>query len=151
VEVVPFIVTYNGMASGPCVERCAEYLMTGAPASFGAAIDRVDIYAHCQTREPIIASLTSMYERFQGRLATRPFVRFRRKTRLFEVAYASGFVHAKTMFRSAEASLSPTDFHCLCREFADSLSLIRRRVKRQDDFDLDGLDVHLQRRIESLV
>jgi hypothetical protein len=150
VEVVPFIVTYNGMASGPCVNRCVEHLMAGAPPSFGAAIERVDIYAHCQTREPVIYSLAFMYERFQGRLTTLPFLRFRRKTRLFEVAYASKLVHAEAMFRSAKTALPPADFNCVCREFADALSLIRHRVKRSDNFDLDGLDAQLKRQLEFL-
>ena len=59
-EVVPFVVTYNGMATGPCVKRCVEHLMADRQRSFGAAIERVDLYPHCQTREPIIAGLESM-------------------------------------------------------------------------------------------
>jgi hypothetical protein len=149
VDVVPYIVTYNGMATGPCVDRCVESLMAGAPPSFGAAIEQVEIYAHCRTREPIIASLSLMHERFQRRLTTLPFLRFRRRTRLFVVAYASELLY-EALFRSDEAPLSPADFHRLCREFAGALSLIRRRVRRSDDFDLDGLDGHLRRRIESL-
>ena len=149
-DIVPFVVTYNGMATGPCVGRCVDYLMAHAPRSFGGAIERVEVYAHCQTREPIQASLSSLYERFQGRLTTLPYLRFRRKARLFEVAYASEFLHDKTLFGSDDASLSPADFKALCREFAAALSLIRRRVKPSDDFDLDGLDLHLRRRIETL-
>ena len=30
-EIVPFIITYNGMATGPTVKRCVEYLMTDSP------------------------------------------------------------------------------------------------------------------------
>ncbi len=149
-EVVPFIVTYNGMAAGPCVNRCAEYVMSAAPQSFGAAIERVDIYAHCQTSEAITSSLRSMDKRFQVRLATLPYLRFRRKARLFEIAYASQFVFAEKLFESDEAVLSLTDFDRLCCEFAEALALIRRRVKPSDDFDLDGLDLHIRRRIQSL-
>jgi hypothetical protein len=113
VEVVPFVVTYNGMATGPCIKRCVEHLMAEAP-SFGAAIDRVDLYPHCQTRDPIIAGLELMRDRFQARLATLPFVRFRRQSRLFEVAYASQWVHSGAMFK-AWVDLSPAEFGCLCR------------------------------------
>ena len=149
-DIVPFLVTYNGMATGPCVGRCAHYLMAGAPRSFGGAIERVEIYAHCQTREPIIASLSFLYERFQDRLRTLPYLRFRRKARLFEIAYASEFVHDKTLFGSDDVSLPPADFKGWCREFAGALALIRGRVKPSDDFDLDGMDLHLRRRIETL-
>ena len=148
-DVVPFIVTYNGMATGPCM-RCIERLMSGAPPSFGTLIERVDIYAHCQTREPLISGLASMYGRFQDRLATMPYLRLRRSTRLFEVAYASQLMHSKSMFGAEESVLSPADFRLACREFAGALSLIRRRVRRSDDFDIDGLDEHLRRRLESL-
>jgi hypothetical protein len=96
VKVVPFIVTYNGMASGPCLNRCVEHLTAGTPPSFGAAIERVDIYAHCQTRDPVNPSLGFMYDRFQSRLTTLPFLRFRRKTRLFEVACVACGVHLRT-------------------------------------------------------
>jgi hypothetical protein len=150
VELVPFIVTYNGMAAGPCADRCVEHLMAGAPPSFGAAIERIDIYAHCQIREPINVLLSFMYERFQDRLTTLPFLRFRRKPRLFEIGYVSGFIYAKALFSSNGVALAPADFNCLCREFAAALSLVRRRIRPSDDFDIDGLDVHLRRRIESL-
>jgi hypothetical protein len=148
-EVVPFVVKYNGMTTGPCIKRCVELLMTDAP-SFGAAIERVDLYPHCQTREPIIAGLEFMRDRFQDRLATLPFIRFRRKARLFEVAYASAWVHSDAMFGASVVELPPAEFVCLCREFAAALSLIRRRVKRSDAFDMVGFETHLQRRLESL-
>ena len=91
-----------------------------------------------------------MHGRFQARLATLLFIRFRRKSRLFEIAFASQVVHANTMFDSAEAALSPTEFGCLCQEFAAALSWIRRRVARSDAFDADALEANLQQRLESL-
>jgi hypothetical protein len=145
VEVVPFIVTYNGMATGPAIKRCVEHLMTDAP-TFGTAIEQIDLYAHCQTREPILTGLESMESRFQARLVTLPFIRFRRATRLFEVAYASRWVHSDNTFGSA-AELSAAEFACLCREFAAALSLTRRRIKPSDAFDVVALEAHLQRRL----
>jgi hypothetical protein len=150
VEVVPFLVTYNGMATGPAIKLCVEFLLGKQPRSFGPAIERVDLCPHCQTREPVIAGLDSMRDRFQARLASLPFVRFRRKLQLFEVAYASQLVHSEAMFGSSKAKLSPADFGCLCREFAAALTLIRRRLKRTDAFDAAGLEAHLQRRLDSL-
>jgi hypothetical protein len=149
VEVVPFIVTYNGMATGPCIKRCVEHLMAGAP-SFGAAIERVDLYPHCQTRDPILAGLEFIRDRFQARLATLPFIRFRRKARLFEVAYASQWVHSEALFGASVVNLSPAEFACLCREFAAALALIRRPIKRLDAFDVCEFEAHLQRRLETL-
>jgi hypothetical protein len=150
VKIVPLIVTYNAMASGPCIKRCVEYLTAEGPASFGTAIEQIDIYPRCQTRDQIVPGLEFMIDRFQAGLATLPFIRFRRKARLFEVSYASEWVHSSEMFGASRIELSPTEFKCLCREFAAALSLVRRRIKKSDDFDVDAFEAHLQRRVESL-
>ena len=148
-EVVAFVVTYNGMATGPCIQGCVEHLTADAP-NFGAAIERVDLYPHCQTLEPIITGLEFMRNRFQARLGTLPFIRFRRTARLFEVAYASQWVHSKAMFGSAVVDLPPAEFTCLCREFAAALLLARRRIKQSDAFDVAELQSHLQQRLRLL-
>jgi hypothetical protein len=150
VEVVPFVVTYNGMATGPCVKRCAEYLMAGGPGTFGAAVERVELYPHCQTGDPVIAGLESMHDRFQTRLATLPFARFRRKARLFEVSFVSRWIRSEAMFGAAVAELPPAEFRLLCGEFVAALALLRSRVKRSDAFDTAGLEAHVQRRLDSL-
>ena len=149
-NIVPLIVFYNGAASGPCIMRCVEYLTAEGPASFGTAIERIDLYPRCQTSEPIIPGPDFLMDRFQAGLATLPFIRFRRKARLFEVSYASEWVYSSAMFGASIVELSPSDFNCLCREFAAALSLVRRRVKKSDDFDVDAFEAHLQRRVESL-
>jgi hypothetical protein len=149
-RIVPFIVTYNGGATGPCITRCVEYLTAECPASFGTAIERIEIYVRCQTRDPMIAGLEFMMDRFQAGLATLPFIRFRRKARLFELSYASEWVHSSEMFGAARIELSPSEFDCLCREFVAALFLVRRRIKKSDDFDLDAFEAHLQRRVKSL-
>lgn len=149
-RIVPFIVTYNGGATGPCINRCVEYLTAKGPASFGTAIERIDIYVRCQTRDPMIPGLEFLMDRFQAGLATLPFIRFRRKARLFELSYASEWVHSSDMFVASKIELSPSEFGCLCREFAAVLSLVRKRVKKSDDFDVDAFEKHLQQRVESL-
>ena len=148
-EIVPFIITYNGMATGSCVTQCAEYLMNDAP-DFGAAIKRVDIYAHCQTSDAVVASLASMDERFQQRINKLPMIRFRRKSQLVEISYASAFLYTDALFGKEKIPLSAANFGCLCREFAAALSLIQRRIKLSDDFDMDALNMQLQRRLASL-
>jgi hypothetical protein len=150
VKIVPFIVIYNGAATGPCINRCVEYLTAKGPASFGAAIERIDIYIRCQTRDPMVPGLEFLMDRFQAGLATLPFIRFRRKARLFELSYASEWLHSSEMFGAANIELPPSEFDCICRELAAVLLLVRRRVKRSDDFDVDAFEAHLQLRVESL-
>lgn len=149
-KVTPFVVTYNGMATGPSIKRCVEYLMTDAPSTFGAAIEQVDVYAHCQTTDLIADSFADMNARFQVRLATLPLLRFKRKSCLLEVSYASQILHSDAMFESSSGSLLVAEFNCLCREFAGVLSLARRRLTRSDAFDIDSLDSHLRNRLALL-
>lgn len=148
-EVVPFVVTYNGMATGPAIKRCVEHLMADAPA-FGAAVERMELYPHCHTREPLVAGLGAIAARFQDRLATLPFVRFRRTRRLFEVAYASSFVHRDDLFGAAKIELPSVEFCGLCQEFAAAMLQVRRRLKSSDEFDASGLEAHLQHRLALL-
>lgn len=150
VKVVPWVVTYNGMATGPCVYRCVAHLLGKRPRSFGAAIKQIELYPHCQTRERTLPTLEGIRKRFQTRLSTLPFVRFYRTRRLLEVAYASEFVHREELFEAATIELDPAEFDTLCREFAAALLLVRRRLKRSDDFDAAGLEAHLQRRLDLL-
>ena len=149
-EVVPWVVTYNGMATGPCVRRCVEHLLGDPPRGFGAAIEQMELYPHCQTRDRVLPTLDGMWDRFQVRLGTLPFVRFFRTRRRFEVAYASAFVHREELFGAVKTELPPDEFDVLCREFAAALLLVRRRLKRSDDFDATGLEAHLQQRIAML-
>lgn len=149
-KIVPFIVTPNGMATGPCIKRCTEYLTTGGSISFGTAIERIDLYPRCQTRDPIPPGLEYMTDRFQAGLESLPFIRFHRKARLFEISYASEWVHSSEFFGASKTELSTSDFTCLCREFSAALSFVRRRIKKSDDFNVDEFEAHLKRRIESL-
>jgi hypothetical protein len=150
VKIVPTIMLYNGFAFGPHIKRCAEYLTAEGPASFGTAIEQIEIYAYCQTLDPIIPGLESMMERFQDHLAKLPLKTFRRRARLFKVSYASEWVHSSAMFGASVIELSPSEFNCLCREFAAALSSVRSRVKKSDDFDVNAFEKHLQRRVETL-
>ena len=150
VEIVAFIVTYNGMSTGPCIKQCVDFLTADAPPSFGTAIERIDLYPRCQTKDPITEGLEFMIGRFQEGLATLPFIRFHRKIRLFELSYESMWVHSSDMFGATAVELSSSEFNCVCREFAAALALVRRRVKKGDDFDVDAFEAYLHRRVECL-
>ncbi len=104
-KIVPLIVTYNELASGPFSLRCAEYLMAEGTNSFGTAIEQIDIYPRCQTGEPIIPGLEFMSRRFQVGLTKLPYIRFKREARLFEVSYASSWVYSDTKLGSSITEL----------------------------------------------
>jgi hypothetical protein len=149
-EVVPFIVYYNGMATGPCIKRCVDFLMEDGPQTFGNAVERIDLYPRCQTRDQITPDLDFLLVRFQIGLKSLPFIRFRRKTRLFEVSYVSSWVHSSEMFGKSIVDLPKPEFHCLCLEFANALLLLRKRLKKTDDFDMNAFETQLQTRIDTI-
>jgi hypothetical protein len=146
-RVTVWMVTYNEMGSGPCIQKCVDFLLAQAPMDLGDAIAEVDIYARCQTSEPIIASLKELYDRFQENLKTLPYLQFIRKRRRFDISYASRIVHEGAMFHSNDYALSVSDFRCLVGELAEALGLMRRRLKKSDQFDLDRFESHLRDRV----
>ena len=79
VEVVPFVVAYNLVSTGPCINRCVEYPLGERPCGFGEAIEPMPLYPHFETRAPIISGLASMRGRFQASLVSLPFLWFRRR------------------------------------------------------------------------
>lgn len=149
-KIVPLIMAYNSGGSGPCIMRCVEYLTAGGPKSFGTAIEQIEIYARCQTRDPIVPGSQSLMDEFQAGLATLPYIRFQRKAKLFVVSYASEWLYSWAMLGASVIELPSPEFRCLVREFAAALALVRRRIKKSDDFDVDAFETHLQRRVESL-
>lgn len=148
--VVPWIVTHNGLSTGPCVYECVEHPLGNPPRDFGTAVEQIELYPRCQTRGKVLPSLDEMWDRFQSLRSNPPFVRFRRTRRLVEITYTSDFVYREELFGAVPMKLTPAEFVGLCREFADALMLIRRRLKRSDDFDLAGLEAHLQLRVSQL-
>lgn len=149
-KVVPWVVTYNAMATGPCVSRCVTHLMGKRPKSLGTAIELVELYPHCQSRERVLPTLGNMRDRFQVRLGTLPLVRFYRTRRRFTVSYSSAFIFRDELFGAAKIELPTNEFGLLCREFADALLLVRLRLKRSDNFDLAALEEHLKQRLALL-
>jgi hypothetical protein len=149
-KIVPFIVTFNSMSTGPRLNQCVDFLMTNASPSFGTAIEQIDLYARCQTKDNIPDGLEFLMDRFQKGLTTLPYIRFRRKLRLFEISYESRWVHSSDFFKENGSEFSRSDFDAICREFATSLALVRRRIKKTDDFDVGSFEGHLLRRIDCL-
>ncbi len=144
------IVTYNEGGGHPAISYLGDYLLLGAPASFGSAIENVDIYAHFQSKERPKSTLESLADRFRTRIETLPLLWFKRKRRLIEIAYFCKFAYAEDVFEPKSKRLSLSLFHEGCREIVTALSLIQKRLKRSDDFDFGAFDSYLQRRLDEL-
>jgi hypothetical protein len=151
VKIIPWIVTYNGMGTGPSLQHCVDFLLMKAPRSFGPAIAQVDIYAHCRSRGRTPDGLDFMRDRFRANALTLPKVWFRRKSRLVEIAYFSRLLSVAEMFE--EESSDALDLHyflTFCREFASALLMIEERLKPADKFDMEAFRAHLRERLNDL-
>ena len=144
------IVTYNEGGGHPVISYLGDYLLLNAPASFGSAIETVEIYAHFQSKGCPQSTLESMADTFRSRLQTLPLLWFKRKRHLIEIAYFCKFAYAEDVFEPKSERLSLSLFHEGCREIVAALSLIQERLKRSDDFDFGAFDSYLQRRLEEL-
>ena len=144
------LVTYNGMGGHPALSFVGDFLLLEAPTSFGEALATVDIYAHLQSSGPPLETLKSLRERFRERLKTLPLAWFRRKKCLLEIAYFSRVGTAEELLEQESKVISLIQFCDACREVVSLLSIIRKRLKKGDDFDKEALDSYLLRRLTEL-
>jgi hypothetical protein len=150
VNIDIWIVIYNGGGGNSVVSFLGDFLLLGAPASFGSAIETVHIYAHFRNKGRPKKTLESMAKSFRKRLKTLPLVWFKRKKRVFEIAYFSKLASVEEVCEPKSKHPSLALFRDGCREIVSALSLIRERLKPTDDFDFEGFDSHLQRRLGQL-
>ena len=144
------IVTYNGGGGHPVLSFIGDFLLLNAPESFGSAITSVEIYTHLRSSSPPHKSLEELRERSEARLKILPLAWFKRKNFLFEIAYLSELGDAEELFEQESKSISLSLFHDACREIVSVLSMIRKRLKAADDFDVEAFDSYLQRRLDQL-
>lgn len=148
-KVIPWIVTYNGMGTGPSIKQCAGFLLTNAP-SFGSSVTQIEIYAHCRTRGRAVKNLDFMRDRFRARVLTLPKVWFRRKRKLIEVAYFSRMWSVEAMFGEDPPPLDLRSFRTFCQEFGSAMLMIEERVRPADNFNLAAFRLHVQERLSEL-
>ncbi len=144
------IVTYNGGGGHPVLSFVGDFLLLGAPNSFGSAITSVDMYAHLRSSRPAEESQEELRERFEERTKTLPLAWFKRKQFLFEIAYLSELGSAEDLFEQSSKSVSLSLFHDACREIVSAVSIMKKRLKKAADFDFDAFDSYLHRRLEQL-
>jgi hypothetical protein len=144
------LVTYNGMGGHPALSYVGNFLLIGAPASFGPAITTVDIYVHFQSSGPPKEGLESLRERFQKRLTTLPLAWFKRKKHLFEIAYFSRIGTAEELFEREPRVVSLSQFRDACCEIVSMLLTMRRRLRVSDDFCIEAFESFMQERLSEL-
>lgn len=144
-----FVTTYNGLAAGPFVSCCIDFLLDEAP-NLGAAIDVIELYPHCDTSDPIPPTQSGMVERFESRLQTLPIVRVYRRYRRAFVSYRSAWTHSSAFFGREISHPDLLTFNANTGEMADALDLLRTKFKASDDFDVSAFRSHLRKRMTAL-
>jgi hypothetical protein len=144
------LVTYNGMGGHPALSFVGDFLLAGAPRSFGAAIETIDIYAHLPHTGRHPRNLASMAVQYRKRLKTLPLAWFKRKKRLVEIAYASTAGTGETLLGRRPSVVRRAPFAAACREVISLLPVVQARLKRGDRFDMVSFASQLERRLRAI-
>ncbi len=134
--------TYNTYGDHPTVSLVPPFLMRDA-GDFGPAISRLVVIFHFPHSGPPRKTLEGAFDRFANYLKKLPEVTFRRKRGDAEIRIASTLIDG-TDWR-AMRDMSPAHFRGAVVETVDALSLLRKRLKPGDQFDLDAFLAHCER------
>lgn len=123
-----------------CYGGCAIYsvvgdLLTTRLGDYGSAVNSIHLTAHLssQIRNPR-RTLEELFDQFHDALKKLPKVTFRRQLRRIEIEFLSPHFHA-----SDHEYLKPSveKSNLAAGEVATALELVRTRLKRADDFDVE--------------
>jgi hypothetical protein len=142
--------TYDGMGGHEVLDCVADFLLLNAPASFGPALEKVELLPHLENRR-IPRSISPDWRKYFGeRLAKLPRTVFQRRNRRFELSYLSHLGMAEDLAGEDSQRLSVPLFHRACHEVVSALSLIRESLTPADKFDFEAFNSCLQRRLQRL-
>ena len=148
-EIRPFVVTSTGMAFGPCIQECADFLVEKS-LDFGSAVSLVELYLHCESADEMNPRLEFMVDRFNDQIKSLPKIWFRRKKHQIDISFRSQWIHRKEFFGSKHIKLCDNEFQILCKELADAFCLIEKRIKRSDSFETARFLEHINSQLEKL-
>lgn len=133
--------TYNCYGGHPTLSLLGDFLLLDAP-DFGDAIKEIELILRFADSGPPERTLEGMYESFHANQATMPLVTYRRSKGRMEIAVASSVMDGRDWKASRELSLEL--FKRGFDEVIQALSLMRKRLKKTDAFDLDAFLAHCE-------
>lgn len=125
----------------------AGFLLTDAP-DFGKAVSELAVTFHFPTSGPARKSLEQLYANFHANRSTLPKVVFRRSREKASIDVASDLLDGSDV--ETRYGLSLPLFTAAVRETIVALRLLKTRLAAKDDFSLDSLLTHCERREASL-
>lgn len=133
--------SYNCYGGHTTLSPIGDFLLLGAP-HFGDAITEITVTLHFSHAGPPKKTLEQLFERHLVHRATLPKVTYRRAKKKVEIGIASEVMDGSNWHPSPRLSLPL--FERGVTEVVGSLSLLRRRVKSSDAFDLAGFLSHCE-------
>lgn len=150
-EVLVQTRTYNTSGASAIFSFVGDQLMLEL-GEYGGAVNSIEITAYLRspTRNPI-RSLEGLFDQYHEYLKKLPTATFRRKLNRVEIGFLSQHFNAAD---SEGWKPSVEKSHIAALEVAEVIPLIKKRIKREDDFDtnrfLKEATVVLNRQLGSL-
>jgi hypothetical protein len=129
------------MGGHPVLSFAPDVLLAADSNSFGSAVGEIEICAHVEPARAPLRKSDFLMARFEDRLPTLPKAWFRRTNKRVEIAYHSHVGFAEDLLGGDFAAKKVPDAALLrrtCAEVAASLSMLKKCIKRSDDFDVGG-------------
>jgi uncharacterized protein YfeS len=133
--------TYNCYGGHKTLSVLGDFLLMGAP-NFGEAIHEIEMVLQFAHSGPPGKTLEQLYKDFHVRRATLPLVTFRRAKGRMEIAVASGLIDGRDL--QASRTLSLELFKRGFDEVIQAMSLMSKRLKKGDAFDLEAFLAHCE-------
>ena len=134
-EIYVGLCSYNSYGGHPTLSLLGAFLLLDAP-DFGEAIRKIELILRVAHSGPPVKTLEEMYESFHANQATMPLVTYRRSKGRMEIAVASAILDGRDWDRSRGLSLDL--FRRGFDEVIQAMSLMKKRLKASDAFDLDA-------------
>lgn len=140
-ELSVFAKSYNCYGGHPTISPIADFLLMGA-GPFGAAIKEVTVTLHFASSGKPARTLEGLWEIHRNTRLTLPKVTYYRAKGTVEINVASELIDGRNI--DSPVRLSLPLFVAGVDEIIHSLSLIRPKLKRADDFDVDAFLSHCE-------
>lgn len=131
---------YNRYGCHTTLTPIAEFLLHGAPR-FGESIKEITVTLHFPNSGPPKETLESLYEDHDRYRARLPKVVYRRSRGAMAIDVSSELLDGNWKMSSR---LELPLFVAAVEEVIAALALMRKRLKKADDFDLDGFLAHCE-------
>jgi uncharacterized protein YfeS len=131
--------TYNSYGGHPTLSLIPEFLLRDV-GEWGSAISELTVNFHFATSGPPLRTLEDMFAGFHERRLSLPKVTFKRKKGEVIIDIASDLIDGSDSERRRELSLPL--FKAAVPEALAALALLRKRLTKNDGFQLEALLTH---------